>query len=495
MGLNAQGFENRYNESTFVDYTETNDILFSTAVPQPEPGGGFYEWITGLPLNVDEWDTEPVDLYMDIFEPMGDTLSQRPLVVICFGGGFLAGSREHWSIRLLAQELARRGYVTAAIDYRLGMNMFDADLANRAVYRGIQDGRSAIRYFKNDAATSNTYKIDTSRIFIGGHSSGAFIALHNLYLDKESERPASTGPWMQDGNVVADQGCLGCVGDNQGHDGSALACFGLAGALGFTSFIETSNDPSSALFHSSDDGTVPYDEGYPFSNYTGLVIGDDLPKVYGSLSIEQRIDTTATPYTFHKYTSRGHGVHEDGNSDLYTDIIPGINDWFFPRYLQPDSTSLSGEVIVCDGELIQDYQVAIGDALYWDWQVVGGSLINTTVFDNIATVQWDLSSPTHTISAIPYNEIDARGDTLSLTVDTYLSKTNTYISNSSSDWHVSSIWDGDIPLPCDTVIVPSQTSPIDILLKPVAPVLIKKMELGTNVNLMVKTPAILEIKD
>jgi acetyl esterase/lipase len=124
----------RYNVDLF-GVSETNEILFSSDVPQPNPGGGFYEWITGLPLNVDESNTDPVNLYMDIFQPTGDTLSQRPLVIIAFGGGFLSGSKDHWSIRLLCQNLAKRGYVTAAIDYRLGMNIFDSDLANRAVYR------------------------------------------------------------------------------------------------------------------------------------------------------------------------------------------------------------------------------------------------------------------------------------------------------------------------------------------------------------------------
>ncbi len=117
----------RYNSNLFSTVSETTNILFSSNVPQPVPGGGFYESITGYPLNVDEFSTTPVNLYMNIFQPTGDTLSKRPLIIICFGGGFVTGSKDHWSIRLLAQELAKRGYVTAVIDYRLGMNIFDAE--------------------------------------------------------------------------------------------------------------------------------------------------------------------------------------------------------------------------------------------------------------------------------------------------------------------------------------------------------------------------------
>ena len=167
IAASAQSLPNRYQEDVFDTWTETSEVLFSTDVPQPVPVGGFYEWLTGYPLNVDEFETTDEDLYMDIFQPDGDTLSMRPLIIICFGGGFLTGSKDHWSIRLLAEQLARRGFVTATIDYRLGMNIFDSDLSNRAVYRGLQDGRSAVRFFRADAAGSNIYKIDPDQIFIG----------------------------------------------------------------------------------------------------------------------------------------------------------------------------------------------------------------------------------------------------------------------------------------------------------------------------------------
>ncbi|HOY14925.1 MAG TPA: hypothetical protein PLY70_17380, partial [Saprospiraceae bacterium] len=136
----------RYYKEIFSGVLETSQI-FSSNVPQPKRGGGPYEFFTGLPLNVKEYDTQNVNLSMDIFEPDGDTAAIRPLVIVCFGGGFIDGNRKYWSIRLICQSLARMGYVVASIDYRLGMNIFDQDLAARAVYRGVQDSRSAIRFF------------------------------------------------------------------------------------------------------------------------------------------------------------------------------------------------------------------------------------------------------------------------------------------------------------------------------------------------------------
>jgi hypothetical protein len=45
---------NRYTTPLFTSVTETTNVLFSSNVPQPNPGGGFYEALTGFPLNVDD---------------------------------------------------------------------------------------------------------------------------------------------------------------------------------------------------------------------------------------------------------------------------------------------------------------------------------------------------------------------------------------------------------------------------------------------------------
>ena len=472
----------RYNSDLFPNYTETSNIQFSTAVPQPNPGGGFYEFITGLPLNVDEYDTSPVNLSMDIFEPTGDTLSKRPLIIIAFGGGFLSGSRDHWSIRLLCQDLAKRGYVTAAIDYRLGMNVFDSDLANRAVYRGLQDARSAVRFFRADAAGANIYKIDPNQIYLGGHSSGAFAALHNAYLEKESERPLSTYAWTQDGNAVADQGCLDCVGDNQTYSGHANAVFSLAGALGFTSFIETSNDPKVVMFHSTDDDTVPYDSGEPFSGIIWLVIGSDLPDVYGSLPISQQATSVGLPYDFFSYTNRGHGVHEDGSNSLYSDIIPGISDWFFQEELKPIYTQINGDSTVCDVALQKDYSLDPGTGVYFDWQVTGGTFVQLNNYDSQVTVDWDANAAIKKLTVTPYSALDAKGDELTININVLPVATNTF-NATNSIWEDQNNWNqGHVPNQCEHVILPNGVLPQDLTIS--STIGINSLQIGENLNVL-----------
>ena len=491
--VNGQVPPDRYQEAVFTDFVETQNVLFSTGVPQPTYGGGFYEFITGLPLNADEFDTDPVNLFMDIFEPMGDTASKRPLIIICFGGGFLSGSRDHWSIRLLCQDLAKRGYVTATIDYRLGMNVFDSDLANRAVYRGVQDGRAAVRYFRADAAGANTYRIDTSQIFIGGHSAGAFVGLHNVYLDKEVERPLSTFQWTQSGNTIPDLGCLDCAGDNQEYSGKATSVFSLAGAVGFVTFLEDSTDAKPVLFHSTDDGTVPYNSGSPFSSIIWLVVGSDLPDVFGSLPISQRCDVLGIPYEFYSYTNRGHGVHENGGSALYDDIVPGISDWFYEEYLKPEPTILSGRTLVCDDTLVQRYYAHATGATYLQWQVQGGTFAFQSPFVDSATVIWDDIGPIHAVSVRPFNEIGASGDTTELAIDLQPNVINQWLGG-NGNFDDALKWSlGHGPKRCEDIVFPVETLSTEILAPDGYLGQMRSITLGSNVTLRMQPAARVEV--
>ncbi len=482
----------RYDQKIFPNVTESIEI-FSTGVPKPVNAFDFYSFITGYPLNVKEYNTQQVNLYMDIFEPQGDTISKRPLVILCFGGGFLSGNRKYWSIRLIATALARMGYVTASIDYRLGMNIYDKDLGARSVYRGVQDSRSAIRFFKADASALNKYKIDTSNIFIGGHSSGAFISLHNIFLDNDIERPNSTRNWMQDGREIPDLGCLDCVGDNKTFNGKAKGVFSLAGAIGFLNLIENGEETPPEMFHSIDDGTVPYNSGEPFSNISDLVIGSDLPIVHGSLPISLRCDTLSADYQFYKYTNRGHDVHENGDSALHSDIIPSINGWFFENYLKPESTSLSGAIDICTDNLHHEFTLNHNGISYFDWQITGGTINNLDKNSNKVNLLWDENASIHEISVFPYSCIGAPGIYQKLGVNIYSEGNNTWLGGPGS-WNNLSKWsNGHLPISCENVTIPSENSEIEILVDASTISKIRSLEIGQNVRLVIEQLAEIDI--
>jgi pectinesterase len=101
------------------------------------------------------------DLHMDIFRPkrQGD----YPALLLLHGGGWRSGNRTMQNP--LAQNIARHGFVTATVEYRLSPEA----LYPAAVY----DVKAAIRFIR---AHANAYYIDPNRIAISGSSAGGQLA-------------------------------------------------------------------------------------------------------------------------------------------------------------------------------------------------------------------------------------------------------------------------------------------------------------------------------
>lgn len=150
-------------------------------------------------------------LHMDIYKPVGDNNCRRPVLVLVHGGAWIAGSKQNSLIVNIAGELARKGWVVAAINYRLGTHKtsshvqyalctpqladpcgYVADSAEviRANYRGQQDAKGAVRFMKNRAALDSS---DVNNVFIAGESAGAFVAVEAAFLNDPSEKPAYCG--------------------------------------------------------------------------------------------------------------------------------------------------------------------------------------------------------------------------------------------------------------------------------------------------------------
>lgn len=148
-------------------------------------------------------------LTMDLFLPICDDVNQvstRPLLIWIHGGAFLAGDKNDPSIQAMCRSFAKRGYVTASIDYRLGFisdskawncnyNDYECIFAtdsvewSRAYYRGVQDAKGALRYLIN---RNQEFRIDPDNVFVAGESAGSFIALGVGLMDDDTERPIYT---------------------------------------------------------------------------------------------------------------------------------------------------------------------------------------------------------------------------------------------------------------------------------------------------------------
>ncbi|MFN0213245.1 MAG: T9SS type A sorting domain-containing protein [Saprospiraceae bacterium] len=200
-----------------------------------------------------------INLSMDVYEPIGDNLSERPVVILAHGGSFAFGDKtlmQRW-----CELLAKKGYVAASIQYRLypwlvlglpdSIGIFDT------AAKAVGDMKASVRYFREDAATSNQFRADADNIFIGGFSAGAVTALHAGYMDEGDQIPT----FLQ--NILAANGGLeGISGtaSNKTYSSNSKAIVSMSGGI-YRSFWVDSTEVPVVSIHGTADGTVPYTYG------------------------------------------------------------------------------------------------------------------------------------------------------------------------------------------------------------------------------------------
>lgn len=246
------------------------------------------------------------NLVLDLYKPIGDENCRRPLLVMVHGGGFIGGVKNDADVVQICQEMAARGYVTASIHYRLGVNpmafyepyAFCNDAINpigiskciyatdtleikRALYRATQDVKGAIRFLKGRHETDST---DVHNVFVGGSSAGAITALNVAFMDLPSVKPAYAE--AQPDAPVPDADLASCVpapgnrtrpdlgpveGDqNQnGHDASVQGVAEFMGGMFDILLLNGTDLPALYLYHRTDDLVVPSNTAplfmlYPF---------------------------------------------------------------------------------------------------------------------------------------------------------------------------------------------------------------------------------------
>ena len=255
---------------------------------------------TGIPFSsaIMEGETSPTTLYLDFYEPEGDTLSARPLVITVFGGAFVAGSRDYADMVAYCTRLAQHGYAAASIDYRLISiwNLTSTALI-RDAYMAAQDVSSAIRFFKYHC---DEYRIDTEQVFLLGNSAGSIAILCELFMD-EDERPAETFE-------EPDLGLMHSSGFEEYAGVSPLVAGAIpqwGGVMDLDVISEEEYVPL-CMIHGTDDTNVPYDSGYC---YNGMLPGV-MPYMYGSHPIAGRLDEIGiTDYEIHPFEGEGHAFY------------------------------------------------------------------------------------------------------------------------------------------------------------------------------------------
>ena len=224
----------------------------------------------------------------DVYQPKGDSNTHRPLMIWMHGGGFKFGSRHAAGIRLWCKTFAERGYVCAAIDYRLGkknLSFTFTDLTGNclAASRNVRD---AVAYFKAGAARWN---IDTTRIILAGNSAGGILALQAVYSnDAELEklpptREAATPGW--------DKRALSGEVNTMG----IAAIVNYWGGIFDTLWLRQARVPIVSV-HGDRDKIVPYDhKDYP---------------LFGSLPIHRVADALGIPNALRTFNGYSHELQK-----------------------------------------------------------------------------------------------------------------------------------------------------------------------------------------
>ncbi len=135
----------------------------------------------------DLFEAAPVDtvsyapgLLADVYAPADDPATCKIGIVWVHGGGFTQFDRTGDAEQEWGTALARRGFVAASIDYRLGSGSpFALDSAtdqerNAVVGNAIADAQNAVDWLRGPGAE---WGVDPARVAIGGTSAGAMTAL------------------------------------------------------------------------------------------------------------------------------------------------------------------------------------------------------------------------------------------------------------------------------------------------------------------------------
>ncbi|MEY4594855.1 MAG: hypothetical protein RIQ47_1265 [Bacteroidota bacterium] len=344
----------------------TTEVFSSVQVTPSVVYGQNKEVLTGAPVMK--------NLTMDVYEPVGDAQAVRPLIIYLHTGSFLppvinsnpTGSRFDSTTVEMCKQFARRGYVAAAMSYRLGWNPVSADQDVRtgsllqAVYRAIQDAKACVRYFREEATINgNPFRVDTSNIILGGQGTGGYIAMGYATVDNVAE--LNLPKFLSNSNnpaygFIAGQSYVipqiwgdwdGYGGDTTvnnpnnhvGYNNKVSFVFNMGGALGDSSWMAPGDAPMVA-FHVVGDPFAPFGDG---PVYVPTQPPQYVVDVSGSAPVVAKANRIGNNSCFNSaafsdpYTLQANTVNggEDGLYPFYTNpvIQSGPWEWY-------DSTAL-----------------------------------------------------------------------------------------------------------------------------------------------------------
>jgi acetyl esterase/lipase len=284
----------------------------NAAIDNGDPFPAEYFIPTGAPGG-DQTLVKLQELRMDVYTPPAeDDVEERPLIIFIHTGNFLpplfnggiTGDKVDSAGVNLCRQWARRGFVAANINYRLGWNPTSTDPDVRrgtllqAVYRALHDTQSAVRFMRNSVDEGNPYGIDPDKIVLFGQGSGGYVAQAYATLDDYFEEIAgldkfvgNNGPYVVesvDGTIDGGPGFTRLPDPLQeaGISKEISMSANAGGALADISWLDA-GEPPMVTIHCIRDPFAPFDDGtvvVPTTNENVVDVSG------GNVFIQQAVD-------------------------------------------------------------------------------------------------------------------------------------------------------------------------------------------------------------
>lgn len=259
-------------------------------------------------------------LDLDIYTPVFDDETSRPVFLYVHGGGFSGGIRNGQGTIDFCKKIARHGYVAVSISYRLTRKGTKtalgcdcpADEKLATFDAAVEDLQDATFFLIENR---QGFGIDPQKIIISGSSAGAETVLAAAY-----EPPYCYG---LDSGPVAYAGVIS-----------------MAGAVADTSRIYDESAIPSMFFHGTCDNLVPYATAphhYCDEGKDGYLI------LNGGKAIADKLNQLGKPYWLYTICGGDHGVAGSPMTQQFDEIMTFCYDFVLHNSRDQIHTIVPGE--------------------------------------------------------------------------------------------------------------------------------------------------------
>jgi dienelactone hydrolase len=238
------------------------------------------------------------NLDLDVYTPVFDAETKRPVYLYVHGGGFSGGTRNGQGTIDFCSKIAKRGYVAVSMSYRLTRKgketAFGCDCPAKeklATFDAAVEDLQDATYFLIE--NREKFGVDPHAIIISGSSAGAEAVLNAAYQP----------PYCYD----LDSGPVAYAG-----------VVSFAGAMVDTAQIYDESAIPSMFFHGTCDNLVPYASAshhYCDEKKDGYLI------LHGPKTVADKLNQLGKPYWLHTTCGGNHSLAGSPMSDYFEEIM------------------------------------------------------------------------------------------------------------------------------------------------------------------------------